>query len=258
MNDGRFLSFEGLNNLKTIKGDFELKSNTAFNKITSFEGLNSLQVIGGSFKLTAISSTVHEASSFNALESFEGLNNLEYIGGGMELTSAIIEQARVSASFKCLKSFRGLNKLASIGGDLILSCKTHPTEGYTSSSTSFRALQSCEGLNHLESIGGSLIFEAGSFTEFGSFNGLENLKTIGKNIRIKMEKLRPSLSNIDAFNSLQQVNGEEISITDCVILEDFTPLQNILQTFNGTFITEGNGYNPSKEQILNGQGKPQK
>lgn len=255
-------SFKGLSNLIQITGDFKLEAvarpGGGMNELQSFEGLNSLQVIGGSFKLTAISSTVHEASSFNALESFEGLNNLEYIGGGMELTSAIIEQARVSASFKCLKSFRGLNKLASIGGDLILSCKTHPTEGYTSSSTSFRALQSCEGLNHLESIGGSLIFEAGSFTEFGSFNGLENLKTIGKNIRIKMEKLRPSLSNIDAFNSLQQVNGEEISITDCVILEDFTPLQNILQTFNGTFITEGNGYNPSKEQILNGQGKPQK
>ena len=72
-----------------------------------------------------------------------------------------------------------------------------------------------------------------------------------------MDQLTRSLSSIHAFNSLQQVNGEEISIKDCVILKDFTPLQNVLQTFNGTFITEGNGYNPTKEQILNGQGKPQ-
>lgn len=257
MKDGRdFESFEGLNNLKTIKGNFELQSNQMFNKFTSFEGLNNLQVIDGSFKLTAISSTVHYASSFNALESFKGLNNLERIGGSMELTSTIVEQAKVSSSFKSLASFRGLDKLTSIGGNLILSCNDNPAQ-YPTSCTSFTALQSCEGLNHLEIIGGSLIFKAGYFKVFESFNGLENLKIIGSNICIKMDQLTRSLSSIHAFNSLQQVNGEEISIKDCVILKDFTPLQNVLQTFNGTFITEGNGYNPTKEQILNGQGKPQ-
>ena len=257
MKDGRdFESFEGLNNLKTIKGNFELQSSQMFNKFTSFEGLNNLQVIDGSFKLTAISSTVHYASSFNALESFKGLNNLERIGGSMELTSTIVEQAKVSSSFKSLASFRGLDKLTSIGGNLILSCNDNPAQ-YPTSCTSFTALQSCEGLNHLEIIGGSLIFKAGYFKVFESFNGLENLKIIGSNICIKMDQLTRSLSSIHAFNSLQQVNGEEISIKDCVILKDFTPLQNVLQTFNGTFITEGNGYNPTKEQILNGQGKPQ-
>lgn len=41
------------------------------------------------------------------------------------------------------------------------------------------------------------------------------------------------------------------------VLNNFTSLLEVLQNYGGIFTTSANAYNPTMEQILNGQGKPQ-
>ena len=55
--------------------------------------------------------------------------------------------------------------------------------------------------------------------------------------------------------NLETVEGSEFKIKGCYKLKDFTPLKQALTSYQGTFLTYSNGYNPTKEQILNGEGK---
>ena len=59
------------------------------------------------------------------------------------------------------------------------------------------------------------------------------------------------LNNIDCLINLSAVKN--ISITDCPKLYDFCVLKSIVQNNNSDFYTYGNGYNPTKYQLLNGE-----
>ncbi|KAB6173697.1 hypothetical protein GA413_27395, partial [Bacteroides xylanisolvens] len=63
------------------------------------------------------------------------------------------------------------------------------------------------------------------------------------------------LSHINAITNRETEEGSEFKIKGCYKLEDFTPLKQALTSYQGTFSTYSNGYNPTKEQILNGEGK---
>lgn len=49
------------------------------------------------------------------------------------------------------------------------------------------------------------------------------------------------------------VNGD-ISIMDCSALCDYTALQKLLSSYTGVFNTTGNKYNPTQQQIVDGEG----
>ena len=270
---GAMISFKGLSNLKSIGGDFEIdaKNNNSLTALESFEGLKNLQAIGGNFKVTASYSYSYSYSysltslasfkglnslksiggdfeidvkydnSLSALESFEGLENLQAIGGNFKVTAS-----SSSSSLTSLASFKGLNSLKSIGGDFEIDA---------SSSYSLTALESFEGLENLQAIGGNFKVTASSsysssssLTSLASFKGLNSLKSIGgKNLVIDH---CPALSNIDDLKNVEAL--DEISITDCPKLYDFCVLKNIVQNMSGTFYVNGNGYNPTKKQFLDG------
>ena len=261
-------SFEGLENLQTIGGSFkviaksESKSDEfeseSLTALKSFQGLSSLKSIGGDFEVNAYSS-----SSLTALASFEGLENLQTIGGSFKV---IAESG--SYSLRALKSFQGLSSLKSIGGDFYCH-KSIFTKGLSllnSIGGDFDIyISSDEGLENLVSIGGSFRpyygesfktlrklssigkdFDVHGFNGT-SFEGLENLRTIGSDITIK----NCQLNNIDALKNVESIN--DISITSCPKLYDFCVLKNIVQNMSGTFYVNGNGYNPTKYQLLNGE-----
>ena len=261
--DGSMVSFEGLNSLKSIGGDFEIdaKNDYSLQALESFEGLENLQSIGGNFKVTA--SDYHSSlnslasfkglgslksiggdfeidassySSLQALESFEGLENLQSIGGNFKVT---VYSFYSYSSLNSLASFKGLNSLKSIGGDFEINAPY---------SSSLNALESFEGLENLQSIGGNFKVTASDSYSLTSFRGLGNLKSIGgKNLVID---LCPALSSIDDLKNVEAL--DEISITDCPKLYDFCVLKNIVQNMSGTFYVNGNGYNPTKKQLLDG------
>ncbi len=136
-----------------------------------------------------------------------------------------------------------MNSLKSIGGDFEINA---------SHSSSLQALESFEGLENLQSIGGNFKVTFTSYyyslTSLASFKGLSSLKSIGgKNLIIDR---CPALSNIDDLKNVEAL--DEISITDCPKLYDFCVLKNIVQNMSGTFYVNGNGYNPTKKQFLDG------
>ncbi len=235
-------SFEGLENLESIGGNFKITANgSALNSLDSFKGLNGLKTIGGSFELNAVSS-----SSFSSLRSFEGLENLESIGGNFKITAN-------GSALNSLDSFKGLSGLKIIGGNFELASLALKGE------VALASLKSFKGLENLQTISGNfkiscyptLFAESSNLTFFTSFSGLENLENIGGK-KLEISYLN-ALNNIDALRNIKTL--EDISITGCSNLYDFCALKNVIQNMNsdGKFNITLNGYNPTKEQLLNGQ-----
>ena len=237
-------SFSGLSGLKKIGGDFELSATFHFslNDLSSFEGLENLAEIGGSFKVIASSSS-SSSSSLSSLTSFSGLSGLKKIGGDFELSAT---SSYYSSSLNKLSSFEGLENLAEIGGHFKV---------IASYSYSLSSLTSFSGLSGLKKIGGDFELSAtsssssSSLNKLSSFEGLENLEEImGKKLTITNCE---ALNNIDALSKVKAL--DEISITGCSELYDFCVLKNVVQNMSGTFYVNGNGYNPTKYQFLNGE-----
>ena len=234
-------SLEFLQNLEIIQGNCSIYTK-------STEGVNKLKTIGGNFNITA--------------DSFEGLTSLEYIGGNF-----IPERRRSGVEF----SFVGLSNLKSIGGTLSISITTN--EYFTS----------FEGLNNLEQVG-AFAFSVSSGgaivnNNMESFAGLENLKRVLGDFAISgcsfgFEKLTSlnglnleeitgnltienivNLSDISSLAKLSSVN--DITISECKSLFDFTPLIEVVKAMTGTWLVTDCGYNPTKYQMLNGESKPQ-
>lgn len=229
---GSMTSFEGLQNLETIGGSFKVLASSKSKSLDlkSFQGLSSLKSIGGDFEVNA--SYYYYLA---ALESFEGLENLQTIGGSFScdkniFTKGLSQLNSVGGNLNIYFSSEGLENLVRIGGDFIINY----------SSSSFKTLRK------LSNIGGDFNVYHFSGT---SFEGLENLKTIGGG-KITISDCC-SLNNIDALKNVESIN--DISITSCSKLYDFCVLKNIVQNMSGTFYVNGNGYNPTKYQLLNGE-----
>ena len=236
-------SFEGLESLETIGGNFKVIDKLALSSLSSFKGLSSLKSIGGDFEVNAKSSSLASFEGLENLEtiggnfkviaesSFKGLNGLKSIGGDFEVNA--------NSSLNSLSSFGGLESLETIGGNFRVIAESF------SYSYSFNVLSSFKGLSSLKSIGGDFEVKA---RVLESFEGLENLTNIGDKLTIKGCS---SLNNIDALKNIESLN--DISITTCSKLYDFCVLKNVVQNMSGTFYVNDNGYNPTKYQLLNGE-----
>ena len=112
-------SYEGIDKLTEIGGDFEVRLPYS---LESFEGLESLETIGGNFK-------VIDKLALSSLSSFKGLSSLKSIGGDFEVKARVLE------------SFEGLENLTNIGDKLtIKGC---------SSLNNIDALKNIESLNDI-------------------------------------------------------------------------------------------------------------
>ena len=170
-------SFEGLESLETIGGNFKVIDKLALSSLSSFKGLSSLKSIGGDFEVNAKSSS---------LASFEGLENLETIGGNFKVIAE--------------SSFKGLNGLKSIGGDFEVNAKLF----------CFEYLASFEGLENLETIGGNFKVIAGSYSSLeslSSFKGLSSLKSIGEDFEVNTNSSLNALESFEGLESLETIGG---------------------------------------------------
>ncbi|WP_251621655.1 BACON domain-containing protein [Odoribacter lunatus] len=240
-------SFEGLENLQTIGGNFKITANyVSLSSLTSFKGLDGLKTIGGSFELNVYSISTFNVSSLTGLESFKGLENLESIGGNFKITAS-------GSSLNSLDSFKGLSGLQSIGGNFELASLASKGEVALASLKSFKGLENLQTISGNLKISGYSLFsdESSNLTSFTSFSGLENLENIGEK-KLEISYL-DALNNIDALHNIKALN--DISITGCSNLYDFCALKNAIQNMNseGKCKITFNGYNPTKEQLLNGE-----
>lgn len=236
----KYATFTTLNapKLKRIDGDLY---------ISSQGGLNAQEILNGLSAITYVGKDLNIGCS--GIESFEPLRHLEFVGGDLRF---LVGEAESS-----LQSFAGFESLTTIGGKLIWETYVGSTAG-AGAYTSFSNIQSFQGFNNLSSIGGfQMSIDYGNFSKFTSFAGLENLRQIKGdfNIEFSSSKSRCGLSDISALTNLETVEGGKFNIRGCKQLKDFTPLKQALTSYQGRFTTYFNGYNPTKSQILNGEGK---
>ena len=271
-------SFNGLESLKRIGGDFEVNasipdwvpSSSSLKELSSFEGLEGLEEIGGSFKVIASSHfsqinnyTFFSSSSLSSLTSFGGLKGLKRIGGDFEVNASSFGTSGPSScassySLNSLSSFVGLESLEEIGGSFkVVASSSTSVSSSSSAAFSLSSLTSFNGLSALKRIGGDFEMNASSSGSAGgsssslnslsSFEGLEGLEEM-KKLTIKNCVV---LNNINALSKVDTLDG--IYITGCLELYDFCVLKNAVQHMSNAFTIEKNGYNPTKEQLLNGE-----
>lgn len=249
-----------LENLDKL-GGFECKSYTILNapKLKRIDGklyigvaasrvgsINAQEILNGLSAITYVGKDLRIDCS--GIESFEPLGNLEFVGGDLIFDISSSEKNN-------LQSFTGFESLTTIGGRLIWGTGVS-SAGSVITYTSFSNIQSFQGFNNLSSIGGfRMSINYGDFSKFTSFAGLENLRQIKGDFTIEIKDSFWGLSDISALTNLETVEGSEFKIKGCYKLKDFTPLKQALTSYQGTFSTYSNGYNPTKAQILNGEGK---
>ena len=272
------MSFEGLNNLESIGGNFNvnlyshnnydiyksisLKSlkklktvggNLALSNIENFEGPENLSEIGDSLILTRIMSCtgltgIRSLKSLKAykLYSFDGLNNLTTISGDFCCENGYLEN-----------NFNGLNNLQTVGGDFTLKVSSDyalADEEYAS----FNGITSFEGLKNLKEIGGDFLIDVNTnlsaFASLENFKGLENLNTLNGDfiITISHQKniyydnrcnILNNLTSFEGFSSLNKIGGcfkITASGSKCNILCNLQSLKGFdsLSEVNGDFIIE--------------------
>ena len=226
-----FTSFEGLENI-TMLGGLELDISAPLKKFTSFKGLNNLETINGNFIITADTwNSQSELASQPMLSftSFKGLEKLTLINGDFEINAL---------DYHCLNtlsSFEGLSSLNRINGNFKINSKF---DGSLTTLTSLQGLESLSSIKNLSISQYSLL----------TLNGLDNLKTIDDKLIITGCH---SLNNIAALKSL--ITIKDITIIQCPLLYNFCAIKNVVKDTDCNFYTEGNGYNPTKYQLLNGE-----
>lgn len=224
-----FTSFEGLENI-TMLGGLELDISAPLKKFTSFKGLNNLETINGNFIITAYSwNGQSELASLPMLSftSFKGLEKLTLINGDFEINAL--------DGLNTLSSFEGLSSLNRINGNFKINSKF---DGSLTTLTSLQGLESLSSIKNLSISQYSLL----------TLNGLDNLKTIDDKLIITGCH---SLNNIAALKSL--ITIKDITIIQCPLLYNFCAIKNVVKDTDCNFYTEGNGYNPTKYQLLNGE-----
>lgn len=195
------------NQLEQIDGDLILHCNN----LTTLDGLYGLKHIGGSLIIAR-----------GEFTSFEGLNNLTTIGGNLDILPfeefeelyKPVNGQLFGGNYIKLKSFKGLEYLKSIGGSLNMECRFRAYSVFTDFS-------SFEGLNNLETIGKNFIFTVdansaftnGSLYYLTTFKGLNKLKSIGGSFIITAESGQShtnaltALESFDGLNNLETIGG---------------------------------------------------
>lgn len=220
-------SFKGFKNLKEIGGlkieDIHPAGENGLPAITSFEGLESLETINGNFTITG-----EEEGSFRYLSSFNGLNNLKEITGEFKVTNVDgdlisyeglnrLETVGTFNAIDGITTFAGLNNLKSISNDFTMDT----------------SIESLEGLNSLEYIGGNFT-PKGSFTSFKGLENLSRVE--GNFVINSAYNSLPKLSSLEGLSSLSIVNGdlEIINLPELDDMKTLSNLNTVFGTLHLT------------------------
>lgn len=199
-----FQTFKGLQNLSKIGGSFKFKTMVGSNNLKDFDGLNSLVEIGSNFEIYALG---NGANTLKQLTSFNGLNNLKRIGKNFTIKCEYY--AGTNEQFlNELTSFNGLENLNEIGGNLELNI---------TSSNTLNTLNSFEGLSGLTEIKGDLFIHvsSSSLNSLKSFKGFTALNKIAGDFKIMSEYANDGLSSLESFEGLEKLEyiGGNLDIT---------------------------------------------
>jgi hypothetical protein len=235
------MNINALSNLTSV-GDISIFLNDRLTTLNGLEGITTINV-----------GDVYIAAN-PQLNSINGLSNL----------TSIIDNLTIQ-DCDSLTSINSLSNLNSIGGDLTIRGNTNLNtlvglEGITSINTSLdifdnENLTSLLGLNNLTSVGDEILMSGNN--SLITLMGLESLNTVNDKIYIFDNENLESLNGLGNLLTAPNIkigvngNGQQRGNPN---LSDFCALQNLF--INGTtnygFTNSNNLYNPTKEDIIDG------
>lgn len=190
-------------------------------------------------------------SHTTGLKDLSYLSNLDTIMGSLY----ILENAD-------LTSLKGADKLKYIGGDLFISINFSLT-----TINSFNSLlviqrdfsifdndemETINGFKSLHTVNGKFRIEANS--KLTSVESFDKLTYIAKDFSISSNSL---LTSIASFSNLEDISNGKASISSNQELTDFCPLTKFINNKTTIYwFASGNGYNPSLEDMKDGNCSP--
>ncbi|TXN35074.1 leucine-rich repeat protein [Flagellimonas hymeniacidonis] len=263
---GQIEDISGLNNLETIGGDFWITQMDKLNEIIGFDNLISIE------------GTLYISSNTN-LEKVQGFSNLSYLGGvyldgGGTLSELIgfeslnsIEGDFYDSGYPNLVDLQAFENLSEVIGNLRFRRTSYTNVDFLSNLVHVGGnLEFHENyglptiiLENLQTVMGSLTISGGS-NEF-NLDSSWGLTHIGEGLIINDANSSNivngipgaiGLTNLKAFENLIEVNGDVV-ISKNENLEDFCDLQPLLSNgFSGTINIFENAYNPTKQDVIDG------
>ena len=226
--------FPNMSFIDEVKNSLIIENNPG---ITNFFGIPSIENLEADFKII----------NNNQIVSLEGIPYQITIEGGLYIKNNSL-----------LNSLEGLQNINTVNGYIFIWNNVNLEDitafsGLTilNSSLTLDSNYSLTNLNGLENIteingrlkitGQNLIFD---------LNPLNNLQKITGTLQISGN---PLLYNIDALSNLQILNGD-FRIVGNQVLNDFCGVSNLFTNgvFNGEYIVFSNLYNPTQQDILDG------
>jgi hypothetical protein len=232
MDNPNLQNFMGLDNLVTIETSLSINKCDA---LVNFSGLSSLTTIPEGMFVRDCAALVNFVGLENAtnifsgafidlpsLENFQGLDNLREMKGVVTIRNS------------GMTSLTGLENLVEIG-ELYIEFNEN--------------LVNLEGLENLREIRGLIIRDNPSLESVASLDSAERIQafSISDNNNVSI---------LDPLSSLTE-SIPQFSIRDNLNLFDFCPLQDYLLRFPNSYINlDSNGYNPTTQQIKDGDCSP--
>ena len=240
----QLINIEGLNGVRSVGGSLQIE-NTA---LTSVDGLNDIESVG---QFVRIRENI-------GLETLNGLNGLESVTEYVHITSN--ENLTSISGFNQLKRSAGLTK-TSLGGitltdaalQISFNNKLQDINGFKNMTEAFGdfffggdSLKDITGFNNLKTIRGQLAFSFAN--QITDITGFGSIRTIG-DLRIQQNG---QIQNLNFLATVETVE-KDISIFLNNNLSNFCGLKTLVKSnFSGDFDISNNAFNPTREQIANG------
>lgn len=233
------VNIDGLTGISSIVFVQNLPSmNIRYNpKLQNINGISNLEIvedgvisISGNDQITNIDALSSIPSTIKELVVF-GNENLENLNGISHLT--IIEGSLFIEANAALPDI-SMSNLTTITGEL--------TIGFN-----YPGLTSLDGLQNLSSIGGE--FRLVNNHSLVNIDALSNLSTVGS---LEIENCN-AISNLNGLSSLTNID-DYCNMIRNNILTDFCGLELVVNSngIGGEFLTKLNAYNPTLQDIMNG------
>lgn len=278
--NGKLISTLGLENVSKIGGNLDVIGNRVLERV---EGLQ---------KITSIAGSLFLFENF-ALENLDGLNQITNVGENIHffdtpklknldwMVNITTIGGLLSIGYTGINDVNGLSNLKSLGTNLSLnnnpSLKNLDGLGNLSANierlslSMNKSLTSIKGIRNinvterveiysnklLESLDGLQGIKSPSYlaiSDSGIVNleGLNNLTSVKGDFSVGSNWNLKSLSGLDALNNIDGIFGVHTNY----FLKNFCELRDFLTNGNvGSFEATGNSFNPSKQDIIDGNCK---
>lgn len=238
-------SLEGLNNLQSVGGNFEIENNPLLNDISS---LSNLTFIGGDMQIFG-------SGSFTSLS---GLSNLNTVGGNINIRNTILSNLNGLDNLNTINGYRieisnnqSLLSLEGLGNNISFGSTTAsiPTTWITLENNN--SLQEIDALENISSFYSPPMIEIWNNS---SLTNLDGLVSLSSSIAIHING-NINLTNLDGLINLVSILGNgNLEVVNNTSLYDLCGITALIQNngIEGNYIISGNTYNPSEQDILDG------